>query len=101
MKTGILIFIIMFGLAGCAAAGNKWERNQENLLFNFNNMYSPCVLETDGEYKYKMWFFGWATGTANPNVPGADAIFHARSKDLLKWEVYSAGRKVGHNNESD
>ena len=89
MKTRFLTFTILFCIAGCAASGQKWERNQKNLIYNFNNMYNPCVLETGGIYKYKMWFFGWATGTANPNVPGADAIFHARSKDLLKWEVYS------------
>ena len=36
-----------------------------------------------------MWFFGWATGIGNQGYPGCDAIFHARSKDLGKWEVYS------------
>jgi sucrose-6-phosphate hydrolase SacC (GH32 family) len=35
-----------------------------------------------------MWFFGWAAGHANPGIPGCDAIFHARSKDLKTWEVY-------------
>ena len=30
---------------------------------------------------------------ARPGVPGSDAIFHARSKDLKKWEVYSKGGK--------
>ena len=72
---------------GVADAG--WQRNGRNLLTNFNNMYNPCVVETGGEYRFKIWFFGWATGTANPGIPGADAIYYARSKDLENWEVYS------------
>ena len=36
-----------------------------------------------------MWFFGWAVGIGNRGYPGCDAIFHARSKDLKHWEVYS------------
>lgn len=69
--------------------GDVWERNAGSLLTNFNNMYGPCVVETPGAYRYRMWFFGWAAGHANPGVPGCDAIFYARSKDLLHWEVYS------------
>jgi len=69
--------------------GDSWERNARSLLTNFNNMYGPCVVDTGGSYRYRMWFFGWAAGHANPGVPGCDAIFHARSKDLLNWEVYS------------
>jgi len=72
-----------------AAAGADWERDTRPLLTNFDNMYNPCVVETGGEYRYKMWFFGWAAGAYNPSIAGCDAIFHARSKDLLNWEVYS------------
>ena len=72
-----------------AAAGDgNWERDARPLLTNFNNMYNPCVVESGGTYRYKMWFFGWAAGFANPGIPGADAIYHARSKDLKKWGVY-------------
>ncbi len=69
-------------------AGATWQRDRHVLLTNFHNMYNPCVVETAGDYRYKMWFFGWAIGL-NPGVPGCDAIFHARSKDLRSWEVYS------------
>ena len=31
----------------------------------------------------------YAVGIGNKGYPGCDAIFHARSKDLKKWEVYS------------
>ena len=93
LYTIFLMSLFALSLINSTLANNKWERNQKKLLYNFNNMYSPCVLETSGIYKYKMWFFGWATDTANPNVPGADAIFYARSKDLLKWEVYSGNGK--------
>lgn len=66
-------------------------KRQHSLLTNFNNMYNPCVVETGGEYRYKMWFFGWAADHTNKNILGCDAIFHARSKDLRSWEVYSNG----------
>jgi hypothetical protein len=36
-----------------------------------------------------MWFMGWASADCNPGHPGCDAIFHARSKDLDRWEVYA------------
>lgn len=69
---------------------SRWERTKENLLWGFSNMYQPCVREIPGdEYRYKMWFFGWAVGIGNKGYPGCDAIFHARSKNLKKWEVYS------------
>ena len=69
---------------------SKWERSKEDLLWGFSNMYQPCVREIPGdEYQYKMWFFGWAVGIGNKGYPGCDAIFHARSKDLKHWEVYS------------
>ncbi|MFA5810434.1 MAG: hypothetical protein WC935_08930, partial [Thermoleophilia bacterium] len=72
-------------------AESSWERDTQPLLYNFNNMYGPCVVETGGEYRFKMWFFGWSARHANQGAgwPGCDAIFHARSKDLRHWEVYS------------
>ncbi len=73
-----------------ALAADQWQRDKRSLLTNFDNMYNPCVLEVPGDYPYRMWFFGWAVGPAgNPGFPGCDAIFCARSKDLLTWEVYS------------
>jgi hypothetical protein len=69
---------------------SKWERSKENLLWGFSNMYQPCVREIPGEdYRYRMWFFGWAVGIGNKGYPGCDAIFQARSKDLKHWEVFS------------
>ncbi len=70
-----------------SSCGADWQRDSHVLLTNFHNMYNPCVVETSGEYRYKMWLFGWAVGY-NQNTPGCDAIFHARSKDLRTWEVY-------------
>ena len=63
--------------ASAAAAADGWQRDGRDLLRNFNNMYNPCVVETPGPYRYKMWFFGWAARRTNPGVPGCDAIFHA------------------------
>ena len=75
----------------CAAqeTEEKWQRDNASLLANFNNMYNPCVVEVGGEYRYLMWFFGWANDHANKEFPGCDAIYHARSNDLLHWEVHS------------
>jgi hypothetical protein len=67
-----------------------WERPKVDLLSGFRNMYQPEVIEIKGEeYPYRMWFMGWAVADSNPGYPGSDAIFHARSKDLDSWEVYS------------
>jgi hypothetical protein len=53
-------------------------------------MYQPCVREfPKQEFRYKMWFFGWASEDGNPKYPGCDAIYHARSKDLKTWEIYA------------
>lgn len=69
---------------------DTWERVGKDLLYNFCNMYQPCVLEHPGEpYPYRMWFFGWASADTNPDEAGCDAIYHARSKDLRTWEVYA------------
>jgi len=88
------IFAVFFCLvlsAFAASAESQWERDPQPLLWNFVNMYNPCVVETGGEYRFKMWFFGWSAHHANQGAswPGCDAIFHARSKDLRHWEVYS------------
>jgi hypothetical protein len=71
-------------------APNVWERDQRNLLWNFGNMYQPCVREVpDKEYPFRMWFFGWASEDCNPGFPGCDSIYLARSKDLQTWEIYA------------
>lgn len=71
-----------------------WERNTHNHLWNFGNMYQPCVREVpDKEYPFRMWFFGWASEDCNPGFTGCDSIYLARSKDLLVWEVYSKDGK--------
>ncbi len=88
MKRGVVAVFLLCLWPGFLVAEADWQRDGRSLLTNFNNMYSPCVVETGGEYRFKMWFFGWATATANPDIPGADAIYHARSKDLETWEVY-------------
>ena len=68
---------------------NTWERSETNLIWNFHNMYQPCIVETPAtDYPYLMWFFGWSTTDTNPGVPGCDAIYHARSKDLVSWEIW-------------
>lgn len=81
----MLLFLFLHSLS----AQETWERDKRSLLTNFNNMYNPCVVEVGGEYKYRMWFFGWAGDHTNTEWPGCDAIYHARSKDLLNWEVFS------------
>ncbi len=67
-----------------------WEQADGTLIWNFCNMYQPCVVERPGEdYPFLMWFFGWAASDTNPGVAGCDAIYHARSKDLAHWEIYA------------
>lgn len=71
---------------------SAWQRDAAPLLHNFGNMYQPCVREFPGEeYRYKMWFFGWASEDCNPGFSGCDAIYAARSKDLRQWEVWCGG----------
>ena len=77
-----------------AAQDDGWERDATPLLDGFVNMYNPCVIEVDDAPRYRMWFFGWAASQTNKDVPGCDAIFHARSDDLTSWEVY-AGEQDG------
>ena len=77
---------------------SAWKRSNQNLLWNFHNLYQPCVVEVAGrQYPYKMWFMGWAVEDNNPRYPGSDAIYHARSKDLKAWQVYAG--KAGWDNE--
>lgn len=67
-----------------------WERIPGDLVWNFGNMYQPCVRQIeDKEYPWRMWFFGWAHEDCNPGVPGCDSIYLARSRDLKAWEIYS------------
>lgn len=72
---------------------HKWETNCENIIGNYHNLYNPeVVYDPNSEYHFKMFFFGWAAADDNPGYPGSDAIFHARSKDMQRWEVYSGGQ---------
>lgn len=78
----------------------RWERIPGDLLWNFGNMYQPCVRTVvDKEYPWRMWFFGWAFEDCNPGVPGCDSIYLARSKDLKRWEVYAGN--MGWDNNMD
>lgn len=72
---------------------DKWERHG-TILKGFFNAYQPCVIQVpDSEYPFRMWFFGWINNVCNSEVPGCDAIYHARSKDLDTWEVYCSNGK--------
>jgi len=88
MNKHVIAAVLLCATCTGVNSAEPWQRNTRSQLTHFNNMYSPCVVETGGEYRYKMWFFGWAAGHANPGVSGADAIFHARSRNLEEWEVY-------------
>ncbi|MBM4093479.1 MAG: hypothetical protein FJ276_29325 [Planctomycetes bacterium] len=83
-------FIVPTQAAVPVADGESgWQRDSAPLLTNFNNMYNPCVVETGGEWRYRMWFFGWSAKHGNEDMGwGCDAIFHARSRDLRAWEVW-------------
>jgi hypothetical protein len=68
----------------------QWEVNHTDLLSGFRNLYNPMVVyDGRGEYPYRMWLFGWAAEDDNPGYAGADAVFAARSRDLVHWEVYA------------
>jgi hypothetical protein len=85
----LFCFIVCVCLRSSCLAQSQWQRNEKPLLSNFNNMYNPCVVETDGQWRYKMWFFGWSGHHANEGMGwGCDAIFHARSQDLENWAVW-------------
>jgi hypothetical protein len=53
-----------------AIASVSWQRDAAPLLWGFNNMYNPCVLEVGGDWSYRMWFFGWAARHANAGMGG-------------------------------
>ncbi len=81
---------VFWNLAFCLLLGGmsegQWQRETDNLLANFNNMYNPCVVETGGDYRYKMWFFGWAANHSNKNIH-----FHQGRIDLLnEFRLYLA-----------
>lgn len=87
---GIIFCIGSFSPSFADITFSDWQHIPQPLITNFFNMYHPCVLEVDDEqFPYRMWFFGWSTGLANPGYPGADAMFHARSKNLIEWQVYA------------
>jgi hypothetical protein len=67
-----------------------FDRTYTNLLAGFTNMYNPCVIEDDVDpnYRYKMYFFGWAANDCNAGYSGCDAIFVARSNNLNDWQVW-------------
>lgn len=75
----------------------EWHFDHKAVLGPFHNLYNPCIVERPGEaYPFRMWFFGYAVADSNPwgERHLGDAIFHARSKDLRRWEVY-AGKEEG------
>lgn len=93
----LLAFLLLFACALTPASADRhtdlsgqWHKSGKDVLRGFTNMYNPHVIYEPGEeYPYKMWFFGWAADDCNSRFPGCDAIFHARGKDLDRWEVYS------------
>ncbi len=75
-----------------------WAKNYKNILSGFGNMYNFHVLyESEKEYPFRAWFFGWAEEDCNRNIPewkGCDAIFFARAKKMEgPWEVYAGEGK--------
>ncbi len=69
-----------------------WAVDHRTLLGPHHNLYNPCVVRVpDRAHPYRMWFFGWANGDNNPTRGEliGDAIYLARSKDLVEWEVYA------------
>jgi hypothetical protein len=56
--------------------GDRYERFDGDLISGFYNMYQPDVVEVPGaDYRYRMWFFGWAADASNSpgmsRAPGA------------------------------
>ena len=80
-----------------------WQRSGRNLLAGFVNMYQPCVIDRPDEtYRYRMWFFGSSATETNSHLglPGCDMIFHARSRDLERWDVW-CGQDAGGQDQWD
>ncbi len=74
-----------------------FERNERPILEGFYNLYNPEVERCDDpEYPYRMWIFGESTGSKDDPDTGYDSVFHARSKDLLNWEMW-CGDENGEN----
>ena len=68
----------------------EWELLPEPLLWEFHNLYNARVVQVpDARHPYRMWLFGWADEEGNPGYAGYDAIYHARSADMRRWEVYA------------
>jgi hypothetical protein len=97
--TVICALLITIGFFSCSRrqvltpqpplVSQNWQRDYQNLLSGFGNMYNPHVIEDPGlPYPYRMYFFGWAREDCNPGYSGCDAIYLARSKDLVNWQVY-------------
>ncbi len=79
----------------------EWEKPRPTNLKDFYNLYNPRIVEVPGSvWRYRMWFFGWATGENNPQPPDGtligDAIYHARARALDQWEVYAGRDPRGH-----
>ncbi len=70
----------------------EWQFDHKAVLGPFHNLYNARVLRVpDAAYPFRMWFFGYAVKDSNPWGDRflGDAIFHARSHDLRRWEVYA------------
>jgi len=52
--------------SGCSSVGwhaagcRGLQRESGPILAGFHHVYQPCVVETGGDWRYRMWFFGWA-----------------------------------------
>jgi hypothetical protein len=96
----LLGILLLGGTTICRAADRmtdltgKWEVNHKPLIGGVYNLYDPCVVYEPGQlYPYKMWLFGWAAEEHNISTVGGDAIYHARSRDMLHWEVYAGDNR--------
>jgi hypothetical protein len=89
-KKGSKLEVRQLSLNSCPSLPLEgWERNNRVAFEGFMHAYNPCVVEVpDSVYPYRMWFFGWIVDIGNTDIPGMDAIYFARGKDLNTWEVY-------------
>lgn len=107
----ILVWPLLFLLAPCLAQTaapaspdrmrdltSEWQFDHKPVLGPFHNLYNARVVQVpDKVYPFRMWFFGYAVKDSNPwhgRFLG-DAIFHARSHDLQRWEVYAGSDADG------
>jgi len=87
MRYLLQLSVMLLSIAGVtlvAEADGAWERDGQNILDGFHNLYQPNVIfdPDDATHPSKMWFMGWAVVDNNTNIPGntgSDAIWHARS----------------------